>query len=146
MKSTWVSLHLLAVTRKRALHILSSRSGTRYKGGKQSYCHKQVKKSLLKLWPKLYPHILWLASSYRLHFVMRLRLVCRFFWGQQDSRKIHWVKWQDMCKPKMQGGMGFEDLSMFNDALLANKRVDFSMKHNYFSTGFLKPSSSLILR
>ena len=47
-------------------------------------------------------------------------LICKFFWGQRgDNRKIHWVKWLDLCKPKTQGGMGFKDLSLFNDALLA---------------------------
>ena len=49
-------------------------------------------------------------------------LICRFFWGQRgDSRKIHWVKWQDLHRPKSQGGMSFKDLLLFNDAFLAKQ-------------------------
>ena len=49
-------------------------------------------------------------------------MICRFFWGQKgDNRKIHWVKWSELCKPKTQGGMEFKDLSLFNDALLAKQ-------------------------
>ena len=47
-------------------------------------------------------------------------LIRKFWWGQKgDKREIHWVKWEDLCLHKDQGGVGFKDLTMFNEAMLA---------------------------
>ncbi|XP_030931084.1 uncharacterized protein LOC115956968 [Quercus lobata] len=47
-------------------------------------------------------------------------LVHKFWRGQRgDRRKVHWVKWDDLCQHKTQGGLGFKDLVMFNEAMLA---------------------------
>lgn len=40
--------------------------------------------------------------------------------GQKNSvRKIYWIGWQKLCKPKIQGELGFGDLKSFNLTLLA---------------------------
>ena len=49
-------------------------------------------------------------------------LIRKFWWEQRgDRRKIHWVKWEDMCEPNSEGGMGFKELPLFNDALLVKQ-------------------------
>ncbi|KAM1007485.1 hypothetical protein ACFX11_004169 [Malus domestica] len=49
-------------------------------------------------------------------------MVAQFWWGREGGkRRIHWVKWQRLCKPKSEWGLGFKDLYAFNLALLAKQ-------------------------
>ncbi|GAB4857205.1 hypothetical protein Ancab_040518 [Ancistrocladus abbreviatus] len=42
-----------------------------------------------------------------------------FLWGSTDDRrKMVWVKWEDVCKKKIHGGLGIKDLRQFNIALV----------------------------
>ena len=43
------------------------------------------------------------------------------FWREQwgDKRKIYWIKWDELTKLKMVARIGFRDLALFNDFLLA---------------------------
>ncbi|KAL8554378.1 hypothetical protein ACS0TY_002529 [Phlomoides rotata] len=42
-----------------------------------------------------------------------------FLWGGDgDNKKIPWVSWADLCKDTSEGGLGFKDVGMFNQALI----------------------------
>lgn len=48
-----------------------------------------------------------------------VRIQRAFLWGGTDSNtKIPWVSWDDICKPKSEGGLGIRDLECFNKALV----------------------------
>ena len=34
-------------------------------------------------------------------------MIQQFWWGQGNSKEIHWVKWSSLCSSKSVGGMGF---------------------------------------
>ncbi|CAN0919898.1 Uncharacterized mitochondrial protein AtMg00310 [Linum grandiflorum] len=63
-------------------------------------------------------------------FVFRLPLgvcrhlnkeVARFWWGKTNigARRVHWRSWSVVCRPKLEGGLGFRDFISINQSMLA---------------------------
>lgn len=49
-------------------------------------------------------------------------IFCRFWWGDcEGPRRIHWISWENTCRSKDEGGLGFCSLYDFNLALLAKQ-------------------------
>jgi hypothetical protein len=52
-----------------------------------------------------------------------VKLQRNFLWGGLSlKRRISWVKWEDICRPKKEGGLGIRDLRLVNLSLLAKWR------------------------
>jgi hypothetical protein len=51
-----------------------------------------------------------------------MKLTRDFWWGDEnDRRRMHWMSWDKVTRRKGQGGMGFRDFYLFNQALLARQ-------------------------
>ncbi|XP_065626763.1 uncharacterized mitochondrial protein AtMg00310-like [Quercus suber] len=76
-------------------------------------------------------------------------MISRFWWGQRNvERKIPWIAWDKLCKPKVDGGMGFRDLKAFNLTLLAKQgwrlmKNQNSLFHQVFKAKYFANDSFL---
>lgn len=51
-----------------------------------------------------------------------MRRIRAYWWGSEKGRrKVQWIPWSTMIQPKGAPGMGFKDLILFNQALLAKQ-------------------------
>ncbi|KAK2395425.1 hypothetical protein QL285_057163 [Trifolium repens] len=81
------------------------------------------------------------------------KAVCKFWWGGTDTqRKIHWKAKRELFKVKHEGGLGFRDIRLFNEALLAkqvwrlytmpNSMLARTYKAKYFPNGNVLTASN----
>lgn len=41
--------------------------------------------------------------------------------SKNEEKRTHWIRWENRCEPKWEGGIGLRDLGSFNKALLATQ-------------------------
>ncbi|KAA3489714.1 reverse transcriptase [Gossypium australe] len=72
-------------------------------------------------------------------FYRKLEGIMNKFWwtNNKSSRSIHWSRWEPLCRPKNDGGMGFKDLVLFNKALLAKQRIGTGCDINIWNDPWL---------
>nr|KYP50798.1 Putative ribonuclease H protein At1g65750 family [Cajanus cajan] len=73
-------------------------------------------KSVLSSLPLFYLSFFKISKAVSLSIT---KIQSAFLWGGgMEQRKIHWVRWSTVCKPKESGGLGVRDLEIFNISLL----------------------------
>ncbi|XP_048605018.1 uncharacterized mitochondrial protein AtMg00310-like [Brassica napus] len=106
---------LFAFLKEKLLHRVNGWTGRWLsKGGKEVLI-----KSILLVLPT------YVMSSFLLPLEICENLasaIAQFWWSSNPPKRgIHWAKWEKMCAPREEGGIGFRMIHEFNLALLAKQ-------------------------
>ena len=62
-------------------------------------------------------------------------MVGKFWWGQTSEKsKMARLSWDKMCRPKEEGGPGFQDLKGFQSSSIAEARMETLDMYKFFSS------------
>ena len=103
--------------KKACFTLVKERIWARMKGWKEKLLSQASKEIVIKAVIELIPA--YSMSVFRLPTILckDIETMIRKFWlGQEEKKKIHWVKWSSLCSSKSVGGMRFRDFQHFNNA------------------------------
>jgi hypothetical protein len=67
------------------------------------------------------------------------KLIRDFFWGDKENRrKVHWYARDNLTKAKGKGGLGYRDMHLLNQALLARQAWRMIQNPSSLCSRFLK--------
>jgi hypothetical protein len=100
---------------------IMSRFGKRLTNWDERFMSHAAKDTLIKSVAQALPaHVMGIFKLSNGFCEQYEKLVRDFWWGDdKDRRKVHWTAWDNLTKPRCRGGLGFRDMNLFNQAMLA---------------------------
>lgn len=109
--------------RRGQLQPLEERFVKRMVAWKERVLSSAAKETLIKSVVQAIPT--YVMSVFKLPLTMcddLMKHIRAFWWGaDKGRRKVQWIPWETLIMPKSHGGLGFKDLRIFNQALLAHQ-------------------------
>ncbi|KAL9230819.1 hypothetical protein vseg_006119 [Gypsophila vaccaria] len=113
----------VGISKKSITNILLEKMWKKQQGWKGMTLSKAGREVLIKAVAQSIPTYAMSVFKILASFCDELRkVVSQFWWGHsKDNRKIYWLSWRKLCKPKKLRGIGFRDYRLFNQALLGKQ-------------------------
>ena len=122
------------------------------KDGKQNFYLKQVEQPSFH---QFYNPSLFILYCFRMpeSICNKMDSIVRaFWWGHElGEHKLHLIKWDQVCQPKRNGGLGIKKFSLMNQAMFAkqywritqnsNSLLARTFKAKYFPRGSMQECS-----
>ncbi|XP_062011234.1 uncharacterized mitochondrial protein AtMg00310-like [Rosa rugosa] len=113
----------ISYSKSEAFEYLTERVRKRTRGWKEKTLSAAGKEILIKAVVQSIPTYVMSCFELPQHLCQEMHsLMAKFWWGDKSNeRKIHWLAWEKLCVPKAEGGLGFRNMGLFNQALLAKQ-------------------------